>query len=218
MLLVATPIVLVIMAVIYVATIVIGLYWSVWAGRRRVDWSRILTFKDSPKDVTAGVSTTSRYDFDSEGNPRPFVQRLLQPAVLVLVLGGVIATTATPSLSGEAQISWFALIGGVLVGAVGLATLLPSLSDAIREATADSRSNRQERERQAQKERVRVAEQASRDRVAELVSDLSCPVRLAEGSANTREFLRPEAVPAQHRTLRLRFDALKAHVCRPLAK
>lgn len=158
-------------------------------GKRDVNYSAFRhPYRDGPSSITRGV-TTSRWFVDNEGDPRGAVWVLVNPIVGV-VLAAV--WTLLVVLSGWA---WWIVIAGMpatmaLVLAIGLAFIrfAPGIIDTM---TARHRNRRQQ-----------AAEAARRDR-AEALTELSC-----------QKFDEREA----RLTVRLRWDHLKARLCKPYAK
>ena len=126
-------------------------------------------------------------------------------------------------LSSEIPASTFVLVWSLMT--VGLLGCWPSFKSYLKvraQQRADTRKKSapvqqqttadRERERNAAKQAAKLAA------VQELVSDLSCPLTAAGAEVDTKAFLRTAAVPQRHRTLQLRFQELKAKVCRPLVR
>jgi len=221
--------------VVYVVTVMTAGYYGVWRGYRGIDWAEVGRGAATPSQVKSDVDRegwVSRYDATIEYEPRPFLQRLLQPAFITLAIGGwwtfvwiqakVDATEPPLELVGT---DWLSLLLGLLLAIVGFIGFIPSVRDAVKEAMHErwtaGRDERREQQRRHEREEVarqEAARLAESEQVRVLVADLACPVVPQAAAQDARQFLRPEAIPPQHRTLRLRFDAIKAKICRPLAR
>jgi hypothetical protein len=192
-----------------IVKLAVAAYLDGMLGMRKIDWKCVFDTDATPSDVwfDAGRSGwSSQYYTRANGEARSGWHQFVQPSSLIFVAGVFMATS---TFQAQALIPFLLSLLAAIIAIPGVVVLMVRLTLGALGARFKQRSNdRWVQEQKRHQEIIAEGEQAFRLEIAAL----SCPLDFVPVLPLT-----VSALPPQKRTLSLRYQELKAKVCRPLA-